>query len=255
MLNKLKSALLIALLATAVHAEEKGATVTGDRVDADRILFEAEAFRGAGMPGISMKVRIESFNGDEIDAQEMDVNASSGNSLIEFTAPAKLKGRKILMQGRNMWFISPDLRKPVPISPRQRLMGDASNGDIASTDYASDYGATFIRSDVYKGEKCHVLELKSKTSDATYDKIEYWISSASSKGVKADFFAVSGKLFKSADFEYENKIEFKQSKRPFISKMIITDGINADKKTVIHYAQGESKEISPSTFDLNSLLR
>lgn len=77
---------------------------------------------------------------------------------------------------RNMWFVKPGLRKPVPISPRQKLSGGAANGDIASTNYAGDYKAQYVSDERVGETDCYLFDLLSNTRKATYYRIRYWIN-------------------------------------------------------------------------------
>jgi len=160
-----------------------------------------------------------------------------------------------LMLDRNMWFLKPDLKKPVPISPRQKLSGNASNGDIASTNYAGDYKAKSVTSETFNNTDCHLLDLISTTKKATYDRIRYWISKKRNVGVKAEFYTVSGKLLKTALFEYNNTLSMENETRPFISKMVITDALIPENVTTLIYKDVELKNIPDSTFNLNLLRR
>ena len=108
------------------------------------------------------------------------------------------------MLDRNMWFAKPGLSKAVPISPRQKLLGGAANGDIASTNYAGDYKIVQTSEDTFNNEPCYLLDLSAVDKKATYDRIKYWISKERLVGVKAEFYTVSGKLFKTATFEYKH---------------------------------------------------
>jgi hypothetical protein len=183
------------------------------------------------------------------------VKARGHNSLAEFTSPPKVKGQKLLMLDRNMWFVKPGLRKPVPISPRQKLMGGAANGDIASTNYAGDYEPASMSDGDVNGEPCYLLDLRAVNKKVTYDRIMYWISKQRLVGVKADFYTVSGKRFKSATLEYDNSITVNQSTRPFVSKMIITDPVIKENITVMSYGKVTIKKIPDSAFNLNLLVR
>ena len=73
------------------------------------------------------------------------IKAAGEASLVETLAPLNSKGARMLQVERNMWLTKPGLKKPVPISPRQRLSGQAAIGDIAATNYAKDYSAAFLR--------------------------------------------------------------------------------------------------------------
>ena len=45
-----------------------------------------------------------------------------------------------------------------------------------------------------------------KDKKTTYDRIKYWISKDRVVGVKAEYFTVSGKQFKSAAMAYTNTV-------------------------------------------------
>jgi hypothetical protein len=183
------------------------------------------------------------------------VTARTFNSLAEFLAPANVRGQKILMLDRNMWFVKPGLSKAVPISPRQKLIGGAANGDIASTNYAGDYKVVHTAEDTFNGEQCYVFDLEAVDKKATYDRIKYWISKERLAGVKAEFYTVSGKLFKTATFEYENSMNIDNTPRPFISKMVITSAVIKEDVTTMRYRKIVFKRVSDSTFNLNLLVK
>jgi outer membrane lipoprotein-sorting protein len=172
---------------------------------------------------------------------------------VEFIAPAKVKGQKILSVGRNMWFVQPGLQKPVPISPRQRLTGQAANGDIASTDYAGDYLPALTAQETVDGEVCYVLDLHAKSKSATYDRIVYWVSKPRLVGVKADFYTVSGKKLKSARLEYRNSVEYQGHRIAFVSRMTISDALNPTNVTVMDYAGVKAARIPADEFNINLL--
>ncbi len=218
------------------------------------ILSSADRARG-NLKGIEWEIKIESIERGRTQNRTLRIKARDNNSLAEFRSPPKVKGRKLLMLDRNMWFIKPGLRKPVPISPRQKLMGGASNGDIASTNYAGDYEPISVSDDTVEGEPCYLLDLKATNKKATYDRIRYWVSKERLVGVKSEFFTVSGKRFKSAIFEYENSIMIKGTSRLFVSKMVITDAVIKANITTMTYHKVRLKKIPDSAFSLNLLLR
>jgi hypothetical protein len=218
------------------------------------ILSSADRARG-NVEGIEWTIDMESIENGRNQERSVLVRARGYNSLAEFIAPPKVKGQKLLMIDRNMWFTKPGLSKPVPISPRQKLMGGAANGDIASTNYAGDYEAVSVSDDAVNGEECYLLDLKSMNKNATYDRIMYWVSKNRLVGVRADFYTVSGKRFKSAIFEYDNLIMIEDKPRPFVSRMVITDAVMKDNVTTMVYGGVTLKRIPDSTFNLNLLMR
>jgi hypothetical protein len=218
------------------------------------ILVKADEARG-NVEGMVWEIDIDSVEGGRPQQRLYRVTARTFNSLAEVLAPANVKGEKILMLDRNMWFAKPGLSKAVPISPRQKLLGGASNGDIASTNYAGDYKVVRAAEDAFNGEPCYLFDLEAVDKKATYDRIKYWISKERLAGVKADFYTVSGKLFKSATFEYEHTVNVEGSPRPFISKMIITNAVIKDDVTTMRYGKVKLGRVPDSTFNLNLLVK
>jgi len=218
------------------------------------ILEKADEARG-NVEGVEWTIKIESIEGGRKQVRTLIIKARDFNSLAEFTSPPKVKGRKLLMIDRNMWFVKPGLRKPVPISPRQKLIGGASNGDIASTNYAGDYKVTNASEELVNEESCYLYDLTATNKKATYDRIKYWISKKRLVGVKADFFTVSGKMFKSAIFEYDNSIMVQDRARSFVSKTVITNAVIKEDITTMIYRNVKIKRIPYSAFNLNLLVR
>lgn len=218
------------------------------------ILQKSDEARG-NYEGIQWDIAMDSMENGREQHRDLRVIAKGYNSLIKTLAPGNVKGQKLLMQDRNMWFAKPGLSKPVPISPRQKLMGTAANGDIASTNYAGDYKVVSAEAGTVNHEDCIVMNLQAIDNRATYDKIKYWISKNRLIGLKAEFYTVSGKMFKTAVFEYANSVTINDQPREFISKMIITSAIIKEDVTVIKYSKPLLKNVSDAVFNLNLLTK
>jgi hypothetical protein len=221
--------------------------------DAQSILKSSDQARGGGLLGIVWEIKLLSRDGEKVDEpQRILVKAVDDSSVAETQEPVRFKGSKILQVEHNMWLTRPGLSKPVPISPRQRMSGQASNGDIAATNYAGDYDAQMKGDETLDGEACYVLDLTAKHKRTTYDKIRYWVSVKRLVGVKAEFYSVSGKLLKTARFDYNNTIEHEGKRILFISKMIIRDAL-IDAETTMEFGTVKVKKIPASEFDLGQL--
>jgi hypothetical protein len=241
------------LVVIAVMAILSGAAGGGEEPQA--ILKSSDVARGGGLPGITWRVKVTAEDGGSTQLREVVVKASGDSSVVDFVAPPKVKGQKMLMVGHNLWFVQPGLQRPVPISPRQRLSGQAANGDIASTNYATDYTARLLRDDALDGRECFVLALTANNKSATYDKIVYWISKAPRLGMKAEFLSVSGKPLKTAVFEYRNRMSYRGATIPFVSHMVITDALTAHNVTTLEYDDIKVGAVPASDFDLNLIVR
>lgn len=223
-----------------------------DEASPKQILQLADKARG-NYEGVKWTIYIDSTENNEKQERHLTVSARGYDFLAVLTNPSKVKGQKLLMVDHNMWFMKPGVKKPVPISSRQKLVGGAAYGDIAATNYADDYEAAVLPEETIDGEDCHVFRLKAITKKATYDEIQYWISKKRLVGIKAEYYTVSGKLFKTATFEYNNQIS-KDNPAPFISKMTIVDAIAPDNITHLHYKDNKLTKIPDSMFDVNLLM-
>lgn len=221
--------------------------------DAHAILKDSDWARGGGLPGIEWEISLASRDGDRHDdPQRLLVKAVDDSSVAETLEPVRFKGSKLLQVDRNMWLTRPGLSKPIPISPRQRMSGQASNGDIAATNYAGDYDATLNGNETVDGEPCYVLDLVAKHKRTTYDRIRYWVSVKRVVAVKSEFYSLSGKLLKTARFEYGNAIEHDGKHIPFVSKMVIRDAL-VDAETTMDFGTVTVKKIAASEFDLGQM--
>ena len=221
--------------------------------DAQAIVRQADHARGGNLPGIVWDIRLVSRDDDRRgEPQRLQVRAVDDASVAEVLEPLRSKGVKLLQVEHNMWLTRPGLSKPIPISPRQRMSGQAANGDIAATNYAADYMATLVTKESIDGEACYVLELKARHKRTTYDRIRYWVSVARMVGVKAEFYSLSGKLLKTARFSYANHIDYAGKRIPFISRMVIKDAL-VDAETTMEYGAVQVRKISPAEFDLGQL--
>ncbi len=241
------SVVLILLCADIVFSAEN--------LSVKEVLSHADRARG-NIAGVEWTVKVTNYKEGSTLSRELLIKAKNDDVLARFINPPKIRNQIILMRDRNMWFIRPGLSKPVSISPRQRLIGQASNGDIASINYVADYSSTFLAEDTLNGESCYVLDLKATNRHVTYDKIKYWVSKARLVGVKAEYYTVSGKLFKIAEFKYENKIKLADKTTiAFVSELIIKNAIQQEEVTVLKYSKIRVTDIPPSTFNINLLLQ
>jgi hypothetical protein len=229
--------------------------VQAEVLSVKEILQHADRARG-NLDGIIWDITITTAEEGSKESRGLTVKVKKANTLARYTSPAAMNDRMVLMVDRNMWFIRAGLSKPVSISPRQKLLGDAANGDIASTNYSEDYIAAMAGEENAGSEACYVLDLKAANKSVTYDRIKYWVSKQRLVGVQAEFYTISGKLFKAASFKYDNRIALGSGKKiPFVSELIIRDAIQRDKVTTLTYSNIKVEPIPDSTFNLNVLMR
>lgn len=244
-----KFVVVIAILGSAVLS------VAGtEGLSPAQIIARADRARG-NLEGIIWTADIESQEEGKTQQRSLLIKNRGVNTVAEFTAPAKVLGNKLVMLDQNMWFVKPGLSKPVPISPRQKLMGGAANGDIASTNYAADYSAVLTHEELVDGQPCLVFELSANNKKTTYDRIRYWVSKDKALGMKAEFYTLSGKLFKTANFRYDNSVRTESGEQPFISRMTIYDEVIKGDVTTMDYRDATPENLPEAVFNLNLMIR
>ncbi len=213
------------------------------------LVKKADARRGL-QGSFSFNVKTQFQDKAEKNNQEYSVKVRDvETSLVEQVAPARAHGRKLLMKGFDMWLFTPQVKKAVRIGLQQRLTGDVANGDISRTNYAQDYRPTVVGKDAANGAV--ILDLKANDKRATYDRIKYWIEEKSAKPVKAEFYALSGKLMKTALFTDFKKIDGLDR----MTKVTIQDAVVKTRKTVLIYSGHKVRSFSDSEFNKEQMDR
>lgn len=171
-------------------------------------------------------------------------------SVVEFMAPATEKGKFLLMLRDAMWIYIPSASKPIRISPLQRLMGQASNGDVARTSFSVDYNAaTENVEETYEGKHAAILDLTAKDPAVAYAKVKLWVDKKSGEPLRADFYVVSGKLVKRAFYRDYNVMAGKR----VISGIEIDDLLRPGNRTIMHYSNLVARENPDKMFTKDAL--
>ncbi|EEW07022.1 outer membrane lipoprotein-sorting protein [Vibrio mimicus] len=160
-------------------------------------------------------------------------------SLVLFQSATEA-GQKMLMLGDNYWLLMPKSRRPIRITPMQKLLGEASVGDISTLTWSEDYlpsleGEEPLQREDLSNVETYRLALKAKTAGASYQAITLWLNKADASPVKADLYLRSGKLAKVAWFSIEGDR---------VAEMILLDKIQPLKRTVIEY-----QSVQPTRLD------
>jgi outer membrane lipoprotein-sorting protein len=129
-----------------------------------------------------------------------------------FLEPSSAKGQEMLRNGDNMWLWMPNLKRAVRVASRDSFMGgDFNNADVMRVNYEADYTPSVV--DCGKPELV-CLELKAKSPQVAYDVVKLTMTAGTDPmPVRAEFYAASGKLLRSADFSDVKELD-KGFKRP-----------------------------------------
>jgi len=213
-------------------------------VDAETLLKRSDNFRN-GWPSYVLKVKITNYESDKSDEEKLYTVSQKGTdrTYVEFMSPRD-KGRHLLMLGDDMWIYLPDTSRPIRITPLERLSGDASNGDVARTNYAVDYSPVYLRTEKQGSEQCFVLELKARRKGATYQRILYWLRVEDARPVRAEFFLTSGKHIKTATFD-----DYAPSAgKMLLRRLTLYDEIRHNSHSVLEYSGATPRDLPDKLF-------
>jgi len=212
--------------------------------DAEALLKRSDTYRN-GWPAYVVRVKITDYEDGKSDEEHLYEVSQKGTekTYVDFMSPRE-KGRHLLMLGDDMWVYLPDTSRPVRITPLERLSGDASNGDVARTNYAADYSPVYLRTEKVGAVECNLLELTAKRKGATYQRILYWLRTDDARPVRAEFYLTSGKHIKSATFDEYQDI----SGRPQLRKLTLYDEIRHTSHSVLEYSNPTPRDLPDKLF-------
>ncbi len=237
-------------------------TLAGAAPNAQALLAASDAVRNPGQP-FKVTVTLTEFEkGVQVDTSTLVSYArtlESTNqfaSLVRFALPARDTGKLMLKSGNDLWFFDPGTKASVRISPQQRLMGQASNGDVITVNFARDYKATLegeetIQDGERRTRKTYKLSLTASTNDAAYAAAELWVDAENNWPLKARFLADSGRLLKTA--YYRRFQPALGANRP--TETVIIDGVNPQAVTLVRLSDFTARNIPASWFQRDFLPR
>ena len=225
----------LAALAMAVAA-------TALAQDIPTLLKDADHYR-MGADNLQVDTQVSTFNADGSPDKERryTVFAQAGRkSLVLMQSPAE-KGQKVLMLADDFWLLMPNAQRPMRITPMQKLLGDASTGDIATMNWAGDYTGTLVGEEACAPDSkatCLHLSLQASRKGVTYQRIELWVGKTRHEPVRADLFVQSDKLAKQARFVMD-----KPANPTTVSEMVLVDQLSNKKETRIKYLNRKERAV------------
>jgi hypothetical protein len=221
-IRPLAAAAALALAACIAHAQDVQALLKA----ADRYRMSSDNMQ------VETQVSVVQADGTPDKERRYIVYVQARHqSLVLMQSPAE-KGQKVLMLGDDFWLLMPNSQRPLRITPMQKLLGDASTGDIATMSWAEDYTGTLAGEEPC-GEPqraCIHLSLQAQRKGVSYQRIELWLGKARHEPVKADLYVQSDKLAKQALFVMD-----KRAAPTMVTEMRLRDQLTNRKETQVRY--------------------
>jgi hypothetical protein len=246
--------MMLALRITQVQASEQPT--------ANEIMEGIDRVRNPGQPYRVVLALTEYVNGKPRDRDglvlyvKQDEQSRQFNNLVRFAEPPRDAGKMVLFRGTNLWFYDPNSKASIRISPQQRLVGQAAEGDVLSVNLARDYNARIVGEEIlqdadHNNRDCWHLDMTAATAEAVYNHVEYWAERGTYHPIKGKFYSDSGRLLKIA---YYHKYEQQAGGlRP--AQVILIDAVNSNLATTIDYSDYRFQDIPDSWLQRDYLPR
>ena len=214
--------------------------------DAEALVARADAARFP-QESFQVDIDIESRSADDssVDRRRYRILSKGNEDTVILTMePASERGQILLMKRRNLWIFMPAVSQPVRLSLAQRLTGQVANGDLARANFAGDYTPSYVGEEELDGERTHVLDLQAVDGGVTYARVKYWIGAENARPLKAEFYALSGRLLKTCRYE-----AFKQmagAVRP--TRLVMTDALKQGDVSVLTYSAMNPRPLPDKLF-------
>jgi Outer membrane lipoprotein-sorting protein len=236
--------------------------VPGHAQTPQEIIHAADRVRNPSAPFRTTILLTEYVSGRERDHDRLavfskeDAATHQYRNLVQYLEPPRDAGKRVLLDGRSLWFFDPDSKVSVRISPQQRLIGQAAIGDILTVNLEVDYTATLVGTEsiddaARQPRQCWHLDLKAASDLAVYSRIEYWVESGSFYPIKGKFYSDSGRLLKILYFR--NFAERLGAVRP--TEQIIIDAVDTSLATTATLSDFAFQEIPEAWFQRDYLPR
>lgn len=181
--------------------------------------------------------------GRRVKTYEMTSHGRGANeAAIEFLAPARDKGTKMLKKGDELWMYLPSIEQTQRISGhmlRQGMMGsDMSYEDILESSALKEaYTATVTGEETLLDRPVYRLELVAKNNEIAYAKRVSWIDSEYLVPVKEELYATSGMLVK--EWTMTDVIDVEGRKFP--TRIVVEDKLQTNSKTEMQFVSVDFK--------------
>jgi outer membrane lipoprotein-sorting protein len=206
--------------------------ISGSDLSPEKILEQADEIRSP-QSDYTVEVTVTSLKpGKEPKIAQYEVMIKGKTkTVIKTLAPAADRGISMLMVDYDFWVFMPTVSKPLRISLQQRLLGEVANGDIARANFSGDYSPKLLKTENINKIDYYVLELLAKDERVTYHRVVLWVQKDNFHPFKAEFYAVSGRILKTAS--YENYRQLAGKLRP--SRLVLNDPLARDQRSIIEY--------------------
>lgn len=261
-LARLALATLVSVAALPMAAR---ADAVAPGADAAALLADADRYR-ASDEAMQVETQVELLGADGAVEKERRYSVflrAGHQSLVLMRSPAE-QGQKVLMLGDDFWLLMPSSQRPMRITASQKLLGDASTGDIATLSWRDDYRGRVVGEAACEPEaggpaitglppapaRCWHLALEAVRKGVSYQRVELWIGAVHHEPVRAELYLQSDKLAKRARF-----VPDRLPTPTRIDAMWLSDELARGRLTRVRYLERRERSVPEAWFNPMYLVR
>lgn len=236
---------LAAVLPSAFFFQAPAKAGADTSLTPEQIVLEADRRRQPAR-NVELGVSLQSQDGGSSSTAEYQVRLGGTDRGLVLATAGKDKGQRVLMVDDGMWMKLPSSSRAIRITPLQRLLGQASYGDLGRMSWAHDYNAAFADTADPAAPSWH-LRLTAKHPGATYTKLDVEVEKGSFRPLSARYYLPSGKLLKTATFGQPEAVGSSQA---MVREVRYQDALNPRRTTLMRIDAVSPREFDQNIFDL-----
>ncbi len=260
-------AIVIAFLCWIVFAQMGAVAAAelraGSELTARQILDSVEdkgLLAGNGRAVLEMIVeKGKSRKTNRLEVMRADDGKGAIRQLVEFLAPADVRGTKFLSittpgEEDQMWLYLP------AVGRERRIAGSAASGKFMGTDFTFEeisasakmwepYRPERMGDETIEGRKCYVLKLAPQESGCTYGAVKLWIWQEGLLPIRIEFFSKAMKLGKVMIFSDLQKT----TRGEWQPNTITLQDVSGGSLTTVRILETDDRPVPDDTFTLRYL--
>lgn len=211
-------------------------SITASAADAPavtEVLNKVDANLNSDSRSSSMKMTVVDKRTREFEMQSYSMGNETAS--IEYLAPARDKGTRMLKKGDELWMFLPAVEKTQKISGhmlRQGIMGsDMSYEDMMnSSDWEKTYHGEIETTEPLDGRPHYKIVMTAKDDTIAYPKRIAWVDTETFIPTKQELYALSGVLLKTWDMGDVRQYE---GGRYYPHTMKVSDKLKEGSETLV----------------------
>lgn len=172
-------------------------------ISIDDVLDKMEENESANTSKATMTMTVIDGGGRKTVSKLVSYSADKNDKgLMEYTAPARIKGMKILTlnDGDDIWYFSARTGRVRKIASNQKSQSvnnsDFSYEDMSASDRREDYDCKLLGDKTIGDADCYTVEMKPKKDDISYSRIVYYVDKTNFLPVEGHYYDEDGELWK-----------------------------------------------------------